>query len=112
MSNFKKITISAIILTGILLNVFFIPFFGTGDTRYFVKTAAVTNFLGPREAFEVFNLNYPPFSSIILWLSGVLSRTNFPNEWLDLLPTSQEIGNKYIPVKFTIVFVFFGKAVG
>jgi len=95
------------LILSLCLSILFIPFFGTGDMRYFVKTSAVTNYFGLRGGYVAFNLNYPPLASVFLWATGLISRTNFPEIWLHILPTIEDIHNSHIPIKIGLVLVLY-----
>lgn len=94
------LVILAIALTSYLT----LPFFGTSDMSAWVRSAAVNLTYGPTQAYDIYNMYYPPLSSTIIWATALISDFHYSLSWLSDYPSMAAIGPSYLPIKYSILF--------
>ncbi len=95
------------VLLGLLacLTIYFsFPLFGTSDMAAWVRSASVNLEYGPTRAYKVYNMYYPPLSSLIIWSTAKLSDFHYDQSWLEDYQKPEVIGREYLPIKYSILF--------
>jgi len=97
-----------IFISGLIaLNLFFsIHFFGTNDVRAWIRSAGLTNEYGIVKGYYIYTMNYPPLSSVMLWVTGKIAGIKPSREWLNEYPTFIEAQNTYTPIKISIFIMY------
>lgn len=97
-----------LITVSFLLNLLLsIVFFGTQDVTAWIRSAGITNGIGVIDGYQVFSLVYPPFATVLLWITGLFHNIGLYPGWLEEYPTAQQIGNSYIPIKIAVLFFLY-----
>jgi len=99
--NLKLIFLS---IFAIAVTFYTLPFFGTADMSSWMTNAAVNLEYGPIKAYTVYNMYYPPLSSAIIWMTAKISGISYQKSWLDDYPSIIEVGDEYMPIKYSILF--------
>jgi hypothetical protein len=104
----KRATKTIIFFLFLILNLYLaVTIFGTFDVRAWIRSAGLTNDYGLIKGFEIYNMYYPPLSSLILWVVGKISNIRSLPAWINEYPTAAEVGLSYIPIKLSLVLFLY-----
>lgn len=93
----------------LLLSVYF---FGTYDVDGWIRLAGIDAKFGIIKGYNISHSYYPPLSSVVFWIVGLISKIKFYPSWLTDYPLPAQIGSTYIPIKLSIfVFLYITSAI-